>query len=239
MTVQIAKTTMAEQAASELIAHIETTGLRPGEEIPPESELAQRFGVNRLVIREAIRMLTAREILVSSQGRPARVSTPSASVLAQMLDFRLRQQSLTIEDVLDTRRLVEGELARLAARRFAVDQPGRTAGMDALLRQMEGAVGDRDRFVELDVQFHGAVAEAAGAELLQLILASFEGVLLRTRRSTYDERERRGEGHESTLSSHRAIRDAIAAGDEGAAAAAMEAHLDDTRRDAAPASVTR
>lgn len=88
----VARTTLAEQVATGLIGEIERTGLQVGDEIPPEAKIARQFGVNRLAVREAIRTLSAREILVSSQGRRARVNTPSAGVLAQMLDFRVRQQ---------------------------------------------------------------------------------------------------------------------------------------------------
>ena len=230
----VVRTTLAEQVAAELLTRIERTGLRPGDPIPSEAELADEFDVNRLAVREAIRMLTAREMLVSSQGRPARVSTPSAHVLAQMLDFRVRQQSLEISDILDTRRLVEGELARQAARRVERGEADGAAAQE-ILRLLEDVGEDREQFVELDVRFHAAVAETAGAELLQLILSSFETVLLRTRRETYDARQRRGEGHGSTMAAHRAILDAILAGDEDAAAQAMEAHLDETRRDAVDA----
>lgn len=227
----VVRTTLSEQVAAELLAQIERTGLRSGDPIPSEAELSEEFGVNRLVVREAIRMLTAREMLVSSQGRPARVSTPSAHVLAQMLDFRVRQRSLEIGDILDTRRLVEGELARLAARRVGRGDADGAAASE-ILRRLEDVGGDRDSFVELDVRFHAAVGEMAGADLLQLILVSFETVLLRTRRETYDARESRGEGHESTMVAHRAILGAILDGDEEAAARAMDAHLDETRRDA-------
>lgn len=68
----VRRTTLFDQVASEIITLIEETGLKPGDEVPPEGELAARFGVNRLAVREAIRALAAREILVSSQGgRPA------------------------------------------------------------------------------------------------------------------------------------------------------------------------
>ncbi|WP_129667929.1 FadR/GntR family transcriptional regulator [Phytoactinopolyspora endophytica] len=230
---RVVRTTLAEQVASELVERIERMALRPGDPIPPESQLAEDFGVNRLVVREAIRMLAAREILVSSQGRQARVSTPSARVLAQMLDFRVRQESLSLEDVIQTRRLVECEVARLAARRVRSGEAGVTETA-ALLEAMSGAVDDRDKFVDLDVKFHAAISEAAGAELLRLILTSFETILLRARRSTYDARAARGEGHEVTLRAHRSILAAIEAGDEQGAAAAMEEHLQETKRDIPP-----
>lgn len=226
----VARTTLAEQVATGLIREIERTGLQVGDKIPPEAEIAKDFGVNRLAVREAIRTLSAREILVSSQGRPARVSTPSAGVLAQMLDFRVRQQSLDLEDILDTRRVVECELARLAAHRV---QEGAADVSEAaeLLEEMAQATADMDRFVELDVRFHAAIAAAADTRLLQLILASLETVLLRARRSTFAARERRGEGHVAAVTAHRSILQAIENGEPETAARAMEEHLRETRRD--------
>lgn len=229
--ISAARTNLAEQVAQELVARIERTGLQPGDAIPSESALAEELDVNHLIIREAIRMLSARELLVSSQGRPARVSTPSARVLAQMLDFRVRQQSLQIPDILHTRRVVECELARVAARRAAAGEV-HVENAAALLDQMADVVEDPDRFVEFDVGFHAAIGEAAGAELLQLILTALEPVLLRTRRATYEARVSRGETHESTLAAHREILRAIARGDEDAAADAMSRHLEETGRDA-------
>lgn len=226
----VARTTLAEQVAAGLIREIERMGLQVGDEIPPEGEIAREFGVNRLAVREAIRTLSAREILVSSQGRPARVSTPSAGVLAQMLDFRVRQQSLDLEDILDTRRVVECELARLAALRVG-EGTAEASAAAALLDEMAQSVTDMDRFVELDVRFHAAIAEAADTRLLQLILVSLESVLLRARRSTFAARESRGEGHKAALTAHRTILQAIEDGDPDKAASAMEEHLRETRRD--------
>ncbi|WP_344386457.1 FadR/GntR family transcriptional regulator, partial [Streptomyces aureus] len=110
----VRRTTLFDQVAGEIVDLIEESGLEPGDDVPSEGELAARFGVNRLAVREAIRVLSAREILVSSQGRPARVNVPSARVFGQILQFRLRQQSLEVADVLDARGAIEGALASRA-----------------------------------------------------------------------------------------------------------------------------
>ncbi|PSL00379.1 GntR family transcriptional repressor for pyruvate dehydrogenase complex [Haloactinopolyspora alba] len=226
----LSRTTLADQVAKELITRIERDGLRPGDEIPPESELAQEFGVNRLVVREAVRTLVAREILISSQGRPSRVSVPSARVFAEMLDFRVAQQSLDLDDLLETRRLIECELARLAAERVNRGVVSIDSASE-ILDQMAESAGDRERFVELDVRFHALIAEASGATFLQLILSSLESVLLRARRSTYATRERRNEGHDAAVTAHGHILRAVRAGQPAEAAAAMEEHLRETQRD--------
>lgn len=224
------RATVAEQVAARIVALIEELRLRPGDVVPAEADLARRFEVNRLAVREAIRILAAREILVSSQGRPARVTVPSAQVFGQMLEFRLRQDSLRFEDLVDARRAIEGALARRAAERVA-DGHVTVHTAELRLAEMADAVADPDRFIALDIAFHRELAELGGNGMLQLVLDSLGGVLLESRRSSYTGRSRRGDGHSATIAAHRAVLDAIRRGDPAAAAAAMDAHLLDTERD--------
>ncbi|WP_331772339.1 FadR family transcriptional regulator (plasmid) [Embleya sp. NBC_00888] len=224
------RSTLADQMAERIIERIMTLGLRPGDEVPSEGELARQFGVNRLAVREAIRTLVAREILASSQGRPARVTIPSSRVFGQMLEFRLRQQSLDLDNLVDTRRVIEGELVRRAAQRVAAGEAD-PAPARALLEEMAGRQHDRDRFVELDVAFHHAIAELADNRMLTLILESLEGVLLETRRASFEGRARAGLSQGRALLAHARILDAITSGDADAATNAMADHLSDTIQD--------
>ncbi|WP_328697972.1 FadR/GntR family transcriptional regulator [Streptomyces sp. NBC_00342] len=226
----VRRTTLFDQVASEIITLIEETGLKPGDQVPPEGELAARFGVNRLAVREAIRTLAAREILISSQGRPARVNVPTARVFAQILGFRLRQQSLRFEDVLDARGAVERAMASRAAVRVGAGEAS-TEDATALLEKMEEAVDDRDRFVALDLAFHHEIARTADNGILELALESLGDVLTEHRLASYDGRSRRGESQHDTITAHRSIVDAIAAGDPERAVAAMAAHLTETGED--------
>ena len=222
--------TLADQIAQRIVDQIETLGLRPGDELPPEGELARRFGVNRLAVREAIRILTAREILKSSQGRPARVTTPSARVFGQLLDFLHQQRALDFADLLDTRRVLEVELARRAAVHVRAGQASveHAAG---ILDRMAGNLDNRDTFVALDVAFHSEIARAAASPTLHLILESLETVLFRARLITYEGRHQRGHDQTGTVEAHRAILGAIAAGDAEAAAERMASHLANTAAD--------
>lgn len=111
----IGRTTLSHHVAQEIIGEIKLRGLRAGDEIPAEGELAERHGVNRLAVREAIRTLVARGVLVSSQGKRARVAVPAPAVLEQIIDFRLSQSSMDLVDLLVTRRVIEAE-ARTAGR---------------------------------------------------------------------------------------------------------------------------
>ncbi|HEX6443971.1 MAG TPA: FCD domain-containing protein [Streptosporangiales bacterium] len=218
--------------AESIVGLIKDDGFQPGAEIPSEAELARRFGVSRLVVREAVRTLVAREILVSSQGRPAQVTVPSARVLGQILEFRLHQRTLEFADLLDARRLIEVELAGRAARRVADGEADPTRGARLLATALSRAPS-RDRFIDLDLAFHEEIADLAGGETLQMMLASLSSALRAARMASYEGRERRGKGQAATLEHHRLILEAIAAGDTARARAAMAEHLAETERDLA------
>ncbi|MGW6361018.1 FadR/GntR family transcriptional regulator [Streptomyces sp. NPDC055092] len=226
----VRRTTLFDQVASEIITLIQESGLKPGDEMPPEGELAARFGVNRLAVREAIRALAAREILVSSQGRPARVSVPSARVFGQILRFRLRQDSLRFADVLDARGAIEGAMASRAAERVRAGEASPEAA-SPLLEEMAAATDDRERFVTLDIAFHQEIARMAGNGILELVLESLTDVLTEHRMASFEARSHRGDSQQTTIAAHRRILDAIAAGAPEDAVAAMEAHLDATGED--------
>ncbi|WP_406458533.1 GntR family transcriptional regulator [Streptomyces sp. NBC_00876] len=137
----IGRTTLSHHVAQEIIGEIKLRGPRAGDEIPAEGELAERHGVNRLAVREAIRTLVARGVLVSGQGKRARVAVPAPAVLEQIIDFRLSQNSMDLVDPLDSRRAsYRGRERRGAGQEATVEAHRRIA--DAI------AAGEGDRAAE-------------------------------------------------------------------------------------------
>jgi len=224
------RTTLAKQVSARLVEEITLLGLQPGDKIQSEAELARRFGVNRLVVREAIRELTAREILTSSQGRPTQVRRPSYYVFGQTLDFLVRQGALSFADVLDARRALESDVARRAATHVGAGNAS-TLAAAAILHQLEAQLDSRDVFIDLDVRFHAELARMAKAPALQLILNSMELVLTTARQASYEGRARRGKGQAPTVEAHRRILEAVCAGLAEQAAERMLQHLDETSQD--------
>lgn len=230
--------TLADQVAQGIVDFIHEGGLKPATPIDSEGALAERFGVNKLVVREAIRTLTARGILHSSQGRTAQVSMPTSDVLAQLFDFHMRQRSFSFRDLLVTRRLVEGELAALAAQRAVGGAD--LSPLERAVSDMRQATSDMEVFIEADLRFHRETAACADNSLLCLILESLNGLLLEGRRKSFRGRAARGDDQAATVAAHAAILDAIRSGDAGDARLAMHRHLADTwedlRREAAQGS---
>jgi GntR family transcriptional repressor for pyruvate dehydrogenase complex len=226
------RVSLSDQAVEQILELIADNGLRPGDSIPAEGELATRFGVNRLVIREAVRTLVAREVLQSGQGRPAVVTVPSADVVSQVLKFRLTQDVIDYEQLIEARGLLEGSLVRVAAARH--QEPPAVAHLHtaaAELAHMAAEGVTRDDFIRHDVRFHAALAHASGNQLLCLFLDALEKTLTNVRMASYGGRERRGESHAVTITAHQEILDAVRQGDADRAAAAMQRHLAATSAD--------
>lgn len=226
----IPRATLSDHVAAAIVDMIHREGLQPGDAIPSESKLAEHFGVNKLVAREAIRTLSAREIVQSSQGRVATVTLPSPAVLAQSLEFRLRCSALSFEELLVFRRLVEGELAAEAAG-STDENPQAVADAQQAIAAMRQRQQSVDEFIAADVAFHRAVARLGRNQLLALLLESIEGILLDARRSSYEGRARRGKGDRAVIRAHERVLAAILDGNAEAARRAMHTHLDETARD--------
>ncbi len=228
--------TAAERVANELTETILGT-LAPGAQIPSEADIAARFEVSRLTVREAVKMLVGRGLLHIGRGRRAIVREPDSSVFAALLVAIVRNDPKGLFDLIELRMAMESLSSGLAAKRAS--RAGVQA-IDAAMRDMrdsaalaaDGANPEAEaRFHESDLQFHEAIAMASGNRVIAFI---FEAMAKPLRESFVMSRRGqtlRGAGRAETLEAHQAILDAIRAGDQRAAVAAMRAHLKSTELD--------
>ena len=139
--------------------------------MPPEGELAQEFGVSRIVIREAIRSLSAKGVVAVRQGRNTVVNPVDHwnQLDPQILIFRIKagKSGALAQDLVEIRRVLEVEAAGLAAVRATGDD---IATLRELLAGMVAAVPDVTRHSPLENQFHTRIWHAAGNELLLHLL---------------------------------------------------------------------
>jgi GntR family transcriptional repressor for pyruvate dehydrogenase complex len=205
---------------------IASGGIAPGERLPSERDLGTTFGVSRTTLREALRALEAQgvlEIRTGSRGG-AFVAEPSSELVAGALANLLRFRSATARELAEFRVPFEAENAAWAARRAD----------PAALAELEHIVGDvtalaHDEAVPwaevavLEVRFHDAVARATGnsvrAAIMSAILDALERAFIAV--PVPPDSPLRGE----LAPELRTIIDAIHAGDDEAAAAAMWAHV--------------
>ncbi len=137
---------------------------RPGDWLMPQPELAQRLGVGLSTVREAIKGLTLLGVLEPQPGRGTWVHAEAPALLRMLNLLRLRLPEVDLNAIYEARRLLEVELTVLAAERADERAIGR---ITEALQQMREALASDAAFIEADLNFHLAVARAAGNPLLE------------------------------------------------------------------------
>jgi DNA-binding FadR family transcriptional regulator len=213
---------LPSRIASLILQQIVDERLKPGDRLPTEQALADRFGVSRNVVREAISRLRADGIVHSRQGVGAFVARTSASPT-----LRFDAEALTdrgaFQALFELRAILEIRAAALAAHRRSASQLAAIAEALARMRGTEKWVAGG---VDADLEFHKAVAAATGNAYIRMAV----GFLSEQVRVTIMEtRERSGTGVadivEVTITEHAAIHAAIAARDAAGAHDAMATHI--------------
>src|SRR5689334_6695743 len=115
MLTKIPRATLAEQAARNLIAFIESQDLKPGKLLPSESQLAADLGVSRPIIREALKSLEGKGIVEVVSGKGTVVKPPDGQPLQLFFQRTMRLESEAIIDVMELRKGIEVQSAALAA----------------------------------------------------------------------------------------------------------------------------
>jgi DNA-binding FadR family transcriptional regulator len=213
-----------EQVADVLHRRVVARELEPGERLPTEAMLAAEFGVSRTTVREALRLLAAQGLLRTAKGATggSYVTLPSAGHLSASLRSGLgmlaEAKDVSLEELLEARRLLEVPAARLAAaRRHEHDLERLRAAIPHAPLQLSA----QEQFA-YNADFHSIVLQASGNMLLAIAAQPvFDVLQTRLVRSTLGRRF-----HRAINTHHRSIAAAIEAGDEDAAAAEMHDHVE-------------
>jgi DNA-binding FadR family transcriptional regulator len=193
---------------------------KPGDNMPPEPDLIARFQVSRTVIREVMKTLSAKGLVVSKTRIGTRVRDPvhwnyfDVDVLVWRVRVGLDDDFM--RSLTEIRSALEPTSAALASRRRTASD---LAQLRDCVREMGRSGHSRQSFAEADLDFHLAIAIASGNPLLRSMASVIEAGLAApfSHSSPIDDPT----DHEITVNSHAAIVDAIEARDEHAAAAAM------------------
>lgn len=195
--------------------------LQPGHALPSEKELAEQFGVSRITVRDALRVLESQgliQIKVGARGG-AFVAAPSTDPVSESLTNMLRLQQATLADLVEARILVEPHVAAMAAQRATPDD---VAAMERAIAAAREARTSGDRyFIPNSVAFHLALAEAARNPVLLFAVNSFRALFheaLAALLPADDMAER-------AIDDHQKILDAIRARDGERARDLMREHL--------------
>ncbi len=216
------------RTADEVVLQIESLVLegvlRVGDRLPGERELAKQFDVSRPILRDALKLLEARGLLVTRHGGGTHVADVIGQVFAAPVLELIASHPKAANDYLEYRRDIEGIAADHAARRATADD---IALLGAIVERMKAAhlAGDMDAEAAIDVEFHNAVGECAHNIILLHTLRSCYRLLsdgvFQNRLLLFAQPGAR----EALLEQHMAIHDAVRRGDPSAARAAAVDHI--------------
>ena len=218
----VSRTKLRDVVAARLKTFIAARNLQPGDRLPTETELAERFGVSRLSLREATKSLEFLGIVEARPGRGLTVGRVNMRRVTEYLGFHPALHDISPAELIDTRILIEiGVLPHVAVRMQVDDTiyPALSAINDELR-----AASSVDQCVELDIDFHRELILASGLSSL----AAFGDVLavfFQRFRGSVDEAEwQRGTvGHQRVL-------DGLEAGRVDEASEVLRAHIESHRQ---------
>jgi GntR family galactonate operon transcriptional repressor len=191
--------------------------------LPTEPVLCRTFAVSRTVIREAVKAMEAMRLVSVQQGQGTRIrplgewDLLNPVVLAAVV--RHDAELAILDDLIDSRRALEAQMAAQAATRATPEQ---RAGISARMATLAAEVDDPTRYLHADVAFHDEIMAASGNRLARSIIHTLTIEAYRSMRYIGDPTP-----DECRLSNvaHQAVHDAVVAGDPERAAATMNEHI--------------
>ncbi len=220
---------LVDTAVVTLLDEIIDSGADAEQPLPTQQALADQHGVSRLTIREAVRVLQEHNVLRVEQGRGTYVNPRSQWTSLVSVHRASSRATGSIErslSLLEVRRIIEVEAARLAASRRTPDDLSRLRAAHARMEEAEAA-GDAKSSAAADLDFHNAIISSCGNPYLTALYSPLTDVIasLRIRTVSWPEVCRHA------IDEHRAILATIGASSPDAAAAAMRSHMDQTVND--------
>lgn len=211
---------VTDDAIERIKAMIVAGELAPDDRLPPEKELAERLGLSRNSMREAVKALEVMGVLDVRRGDGTYVTSLEPRLLLEAISFvaDLHNDDSLLE-IFQVRRILESQATGMAA---ALADEAQIAELKTEVDNVDPASVRLDELVEHDILFHRRIAHIAGNAYLASLVESLSGQTVRARiwRGLTEEG-----AVERTLAEHRAIADAIGQHDSGLAISLATAHV--------------
>ncbi len=213
------------RASGEIVSQIEraifSAQLSPGDRLQSERELAEEFGVSRITVRDALRVLEARGLIRVKVGASggAFVAESNADNVAESISTMVLLRRMTLSELAEARTVVETATAELAAQRWG---PEHLRRLEETVERGKRVVREGAPHTEASMEFHVALAEAARNELLSATVRAYRDLLMQTLHDMRDVRSAR-----TTQKAHEEILEVVRSRDAEAARRLMLAHLQD------------
>jgi GntR family transcriptional repressor for pyruvate dehydrogenase complex len=217
--VMVERSSLVEKICASLAEYISETGLAAGEKLESESKLAERFGVSRLALREALVRVKALGLIEARHGSGWYVRKFEPADSFRQLSPLLRHfTGADLNQIMEVRMLMEPLVAQKVAGGI-MDR-----GMERLREAIEGMerhVEDRQGFIEYDMAYHTALAEECGNKILTILCAMLTDLSRRAQWAYRDSVEDRAK----SVAYHRTLLEKIEAKDADGAKKTMEEHI--------------
>ena len=214
------KDDLVEKVVLAIEGEIAKRRLQVGAKLPPEREFAERLGVSRTVVREAVRILVTKGLLETRHGIGTTVRELNHEQISKPLTLFLRTsgREITIEHLHQVRSVLEVVSAALAAE---LSTPEDIADLRRICAEMQDAEHDSRRFAVKDAEFHRRLSLATQNPLITLLLDSMNELMTEIRQIVSNEPNL----FQRVMGGHTRIADAVEAKDPERARAAMRDHL--------------
>jgi GntR family transcriptional regulator, transcriptional repressor for pyruvate dehydrogenase complex len=202
-----------------------TGELKVGDHLPPERDLAEQFQVSRSAVREAVKALSEKGLVEIRAGRGTFITNGTTQAVRSSLNMMLKiGQPDATQDIVEVREIFEPEIAALAAKRARQDN---ITAMQAAVKTMDLNMQSAENYIEADLDFHLALAEASNNAIVLALIDSFVDLLREQRMRIFivEGGPQRGQFH------HKRILEAVIAHHAEAAREEMRRHLRQVRED--------
>ncbi len=220
---KISKDALPKEITTRLLDMIREKALRPGDQLPPERELAAMMGVSRPSLREALRALALMNVLDIRQGSGTYVSSLDTSLLIEHLDFVFSLDDSTFLELFEARKILEAGIVALAAKKVT-DKEINT--LQEIVTRSTEDINDLEAFLLNDRELHEAITHVADNPILTRFMVSLSKLGLASRSRTV----RIPGVAEQTIEDHQCIVAALRDRDPEQAKTAMLEHLSNVER---------
>ncbi len=218
---KINKKLLGSHVEEELMNYILSEPVEIGNKIPNEFELAEKFGVGRSTIREAVKGLVTRGILEVRRGAGTYVISTSTLEEDPLGLTKLGDRYKLALELLDVRMMLEPDIAVMACRNITEEEK---VELNLLCGQVEELYISGKNHADKDVEFHTHIAKCSRNRVVEILIPIIDTAVLTFVNLTHRQLMK------ETLETHRAITDSIIKGDAVGAKAAMIIHLNYNRQ---------
>lgn len=220
---ELSRTPLSEQVGRHILEQAAADGLRPGNILRSEAQLSADFKVSRPIVREALRWLAGQGAIEIVNGKGAILCPPSAAQLQLYFSYAITIGQVQFHEIMEARKPIEVQSAVLAAQRRTDHH---IEAMESLLGRMKTHLHNTDTYVDLDLELHLLIADAAQNMVLAHLIRAIRSTLNTTvHESLYKRRNR--QQLEWVHSVHDDLVRAIVLGNADAAGRAMQMHFDE------------